>query len=708
MKRLFLAAALFLPLAALAATPITFPVNGGTGTGTKPTTNSVLIGNSSGVYDVKTLTAGTNVTISNSGSTVTISASSGGGAGNSFGKAFEINAAGYLAPTTTITTLFNNGFVSQASSTIVGNATTTGMQGVGSLFINGSRFTGLLGSGLSNTGGALTVSGLTTSNFTSPNVSQFTNDAGYLTSAATSTLSNNNTFSGTNTFSNSIIGSITGNAGTATKLFTARNINGVSFDGTGAITIQAASSTALGDNNTWGGNNVFSNLITGSVSGNAATATKLATTRAINGVNFDGSAAITIFAASSTALGDNNAFSGVDSFTNSSSNFGGTWQTFAPSHFSTFAYPFTSNATNTNITFSGGLTGTLTGNASTATALAANGTNCSAGNYPLGVDASGNAESCTAAPTGTLTSLSVATANGFAGSSSGGATPAITLTTTITGLLKGNGTAISAAALTDFPAIAANTVLANNTAGSAAPTAVATSSLFQNASGTNSGLLTSTDWTTFNNKSGFAWPFTIAANGGVSTSTLMQFLGNASSTQLSVPNQAWFGSTATSTFNSAGSLGIASTSPAFPLSVNNAGSDFYVKTTGEVVGRDTTNAFIGRISPTHSFALTTGTTTAWTASTTNTAYSPYLVMPFSGTLKQVYCSTDTSFLGVNVQVAGANATPSYFVASTTVGNILLTAGNTFTKGQKVLMNAGTTTTASTQELSCSFDVTETP
>jgi hypothetical protein len=40
------------------------------------------------------------------------------------------------------------------------------------------------------------------------------------------------------------------------------------------------------------------------------------------------------------------------------------------------------------------------GNIATATALAANGTNCSAGNYPLGVDASGNAEGCTAAATG--------------------------------------------------------------------------------------------------------------------------------------------------------------------------------------------------------------------------------------------------------------------------------------------------------------------
>lgn len=39
---------------------------------------------------------------------------------------------------------------------------------------------------------------------------------------------------------------------------------------------------------------------------------------------------------------------------------------------------------------------TITGNAGTATALAANGANCSAGQYPLGVDSSGAVESCTA------------------------------------------------------------------------------------------------------------------------------------------------------------------------------------------------------------------------------------------------------------------------------------------------------------------------
>jgi hypothetical protein len=43
------------------------------------------------------------------------------------------------------------------------------------------------------------------------------------------------------------------------------------------------------------------------------------------------------------------------------------------------------------------------GAATTATALAANGANCAAGNYPLGVDASGNVESCTSVGTGGIT-----------------------------------------------------------------------------------------------------------------------------------------------------------------------------------------------------------------------------------------------------------------------------------------------------------------
>ncbi|CAB4240712.1 hypothetical protein UFOVP39_68 [uncultured Caudovirales phage] len=50
-----------------------------------------------------------------------------------------------------------------------------------------------------------------------------------------------------------------------------------------------------------------------------------------------------------------------------------------------------------------------------------------------------------------VTSLTVTGANGFAGSFTSGATPALTVSTSITGVLKGNGTAISAAvANTDY------------------------------------------------------------------------------------------------------------------------------------------------------------------------------------------------------------------------------------------------------------------
>jgi hypothetical protein len=66
---------------------------------------------------------------------------------------------------------------------------------------------------------------------------------------------------------NITLNSITGNAGTATKLATPRTINGVSFDGSANISIT-------------------------SISGNSGTATKLAATKNINGVAFDGSADI--------------------------------------------------------------------------------------------------------------------------------------------------------------------------------------------------------------------------------------------------------------------------------------------------------------------------------------------------------------------------------------------------------------------------------
>jgi hypothetical protein len=71
-------------------------------------------------------------------------------------------------------------------------------------------------------------------------------------------------------------------------------------------------------------------------------------------------------------------------------------------------------------------------------------------------------------PAGTyVTAVTVVSANGFTGSSSGGATPALTLGTSITGLLKGNGTAISAATSgTDYaPATSGSSILYGNGSG---------------------------------------------------------------------------------------------------------------------------------------------------------------------------------------------------------------------------------------------------
>ncbi len=101
------------------------------------------------------------------------------------------------------------------------------------------------------------------------------------------------------------------------------------------------------------------------------------------------------------------------------------------------------------------------GNVATATALAANGTNCSAGQYPLGVDASGNSESCTALPT-TISG----TANQITASASTGAiTLSIptnpTLPGTTTGTFSGNltGNASGTAATITGAITQANTVL---------------------------------------------------------------------------------------------------------------------------------------------------------------------------------------------------------------------------------------------------------
>ena len=159
-------------------------------------------------------------------------------------------------------------------------------------------------------------------------------------------------------------GSTTGNAATATALATARNIGGVSFDGTGninlpgvnasgnqdtsgtaavatAVTVADESSdtacnvlfttAATGDLPPKSGTNLtfnsssgvltatgFAGALTGDVTGNADTATALATARNIAGVSFDGSANISL---ALTNLGISDGSNGQFLQTNGSGTF---------------------------------------------------------------------------------------------------------------------------------------------------------------------------------------------------------------------------------------------------------------------------------------------------------------------------------------------------------------------------------------------------
>lgn len=103
-------------------------------------------------------------------------------------------------------------------------------------------------------------------------------------------------------------GSITGNAATATKLASAVNIGGVSFDGSSAINLPGVNTA--GNQNTSGSS--------ASCTGNSATATKLQTTRTINGANFDGSANIVVTANTNntqTIKFDTGTTEGTDKYT---------------------------------------------------------------------------------------------------------------------------------------------------------------------------------------------------------------------------------------------------------------------------------------------------------------------------------------------------------------------------------------------------------
>jgi hypothetical protein len=142
---------------------------------------------------------------------------------------------------------------------------------------------------------------------------------------------------------------------------------------------------------------------------------------------------------------------------------------------------------------------------------------------------------------GTVTSVSVVSANGFAGTvANPTTTPAITLTTSISGVLYGNGTAVAATTISAPLAYSAGTL-----------------SITQSSGSTN-GFLSSTDWTTFNNKGSGTVTSVAALTLGTTGTDLSSTVANGTTTPvitLNVPtasatNRGALSSTDWSTFNS--------------------------------------------------------------------------------------------------------------------------------------------------------------
>jgi hypothetical protein len=236
---------------------------------------------------------------------------------------------------------------------------------------------------------------------------------------------------------------------------------------------------------------------------------------------------------------------------------------------------------------------------------------------------------------GTVTSVSVVSANGFAGSvATATTTPAITVSTSITGLLKGNGTAISAATSgTDYaPATSGSAILYGNGSGGFSSVTIGTGLSF------TTGTLSST------------------ASGGTVTS--VGFTGGLITV-----------ATATTT----PALTVAGTSGGFPYfsSASTWASSAALTQYGIVYGGGAASAPVSTAAGTTGQVLTatTGGAPTWAAPAT------------SGTV------TSVGFTGGIITVATATSTPAFTVAGTSGGIPYFSSGTTWATSAALAANA---------------------
>ncbi|OQA95690.1 MAG: chromosome segregation protein [Bacteroidetes bacterium ADurb.Bin217] len=319
---------------------------------------------------------------------------------------------------------------------------------------------------------------------------------------------------------------ITSIDGSAATLTTARLINGTSFNGSADITVPLNATTDNANAST-----MYPVWTTGAGNNQASiSTTKLSfvpSTGILSATGFAGSgAALTDIP--NSALTNSSVTIGTTAINlgSSSTTLGGLTSVTSTSFIGALTGNATTATTATNI--AGGLGGSIPyQTAANTTALLANGT---AGQVLTSAGGT-NAPTWTTVGGGTVTTFGFTDANGFSGTvTNATSTPNLSLGTSIAGILKGNGTAISAAtAGVDYQAPISLTTTGSSGASTLVGTTLnipnytlaglggigltslsATAPLSYNngtgafsiaqADGGTNGFLSSTDWTTFNTK----------------------------------------------------------------------------------------------------------------------------------------------------------------------------------------------------------------
>ena len=230
---------------------------------------------------VTTIVAGTNISVSGNGTgSVTVSASGGGASGNTVvikDDGSTVGAAGTI----------NFGTGVAVSGLSAGIVTVTASGGSGGVW--SSNAAGI------NTSAKVGIGTTTADSFYELEVQGNANITGFLTAT---------------TLRGAVIGDVTGNASSATQLQTARNIGGVSFNGTAAISLPGVN--IAGNQNTSGTAANLSgtpNITVGTVASSDITSTGVVTATSFDGSNVLKSRTTVT---GSTASIANNAIGNVD------------------------------------------------------------------------------------------------------------------------------------------------------------------------------------------------------------------------------------------------------------------------------------------------------------------------------------------------------------------------------------------------------------